>query len=120
MRGKSHSQERKTQAIAMLMAGESVSDVARNLGLPDSTVRTWSRSLGDDFTMLRDKKGDKVVNLLEETLVKTIESNLDQLATFSDREWLYKQSAGDMAILHGTLFDKACRILNLVQPGDSE
>ena len=48
MRGKAHTDETKSAAIAALLTGQGVADVARQYKLPESTVRDLKKSLPAD------------------------------------------------------------------------
>ncbi len=55
-----------------------------------------------------------------ELLVKYLETNLRTLAAqsavFADEEWLKKQSASEVAVLHGVIIDKTVRLLEALGP----
>jgi hypothetical protein len=41
-----------------------------------------------------------------------------QAEAFSDKQWLAKQDASDVAVLHGVMTDKAVRLLEAMSAGD--
>ena len=43
-----------------------------------------------------------------------------QLVVFGDTEWLKKQSAGEMAVLHGVCVDKTVRLLEALEAGGNK
>ncbi|MEG1662546.1 MAG: hypothetical protein RR338_01020 [Clostridia bacterium] len=120
MQGSKYGDEIKEKAYALLMAGNNVSFVSKQLGLPYNTVKDWKHGLetkDDKFTELRDKKKEefvegswKIINLaktlLERRLARamTSEDDLDELVaeiteldykelTDSQRKGLYAKVA---------------------------
>lgn len=94
--------------MAALLAGQLPSEVAEQFHLPKSTVRSWARKVHQ----VRPKKddtnfGDLVAGYLRADLI----SLTAQAELFADRAWLEKQSASELAVLHGVSADKAFRLL---------
>lgn len=108
---KAHNAEIKARAIAMLAAGEHIAEVARQLGLAESTIRTWGKRAGVDFAEIRAEKKENLADLVAACLA----ANLTALSAISafvrDEAWLRRQRAGDVAMLYGVMSDKAVRIL---------
>jgi transposase-like protein len=105
----------KAQAIAALLAGQSYTEVARALNVPIGTLKSWkSRDAAgvdaEDATSATSKK-ERIGALLLDYLVSTLETLKAQQVVFADRAWLEKQSASEVAILHGVLADKSIRLL---------
>jgi len=115
MRGKKHSDEVRAQVMASLLAGQGVNEVAAEYNLPDSTVSDLKRELEQQFGELRNKKGAEI----EELLFGYLKSNLTALKAQSDvaseREYIFKQSASDLAVLHGVMADKSVRLLEAIE-----
>ena len=105
----------KAQAIAALLAGQSYTEVARAFQVPVGTLKSWkSRDAAGvdagDATSATAKK-ERIGALLLDYLVSTLETLKAQQVVFADAEWLKKQSASEVAILHGVLADKTIRLL---------
>ena len=105
----------KAQAIAALLAGQSYTEVARAFNVPVGTLKSWkSRDAAGvdagDATSATAKK-ERIGALLLDYLVSTLETLKAQQVVFADAEWLKKQSASEVAILHGVLADKTIRLL---------
>jgi transposase-like protein len=105
----------KAQALAALIAGQSYTEVARAFGVPVGTLKSWkSRDVAGvdagDATSATVKK-ERIGALLLDYLVSTLETLKAQQVVFGDAEWLKKQSASEVAILHGVLADKTIRLL---------
>lgn len=105
--------EEKAAVLAALLEGQGVSDVAKQYRIPEGTVKSWRKRLGDAkvATVATEKKeeiGDLLVGYLQTNLAALRSQN----AVFTDPDWLRKQSASDLAVLHGVMHDKATRLLD--------
>lgn len=120
MRGKRHTVESKARALALLMIGTPVGDVAKICQLPDATVRSWAKSLGAEFTKVHDKNDRRLEELLFEYLRTSLDSLRVMANFFGDSEWLRQQSAKDLANLHSILFDEVFRMLEALERGAFE
>lgn len=62
--GKKYPQEIKEKALALLAVNTNVSAVARELGLPRSTIVTWQQEVqnDEDFGKLREQKKEEFIN----------------------------------------------------------
>lgn len=105
------------RAVAMLVAGSAVAEVAQKLDIPQRTVSEWKDLVPAEFARIRPKK-EIVHDLLSEYLVETIKTNLEQLKIFRDEKWVRRQSAGELATLHGVLFDKFVRFFEAARLGE--
>jgi len=103
----------KAQALAALLAGQSVAQVAATFGVPTGTLRSWKsrQRNGDAVATVATEKRELIGALLLDYLVSTLDTLKAQQVVFSDTEWLRKQSASEVAVLHGVLVDKAVRLL---------
>lgn len=103
--------ETKAKACAMLLAGESVTTVCANLGVPERTVYDWANGLGG-IDALRSGR-------LDDLLYSCLSENLTTLAAQSrfarDEQWLKKQKANAVAILFGVISDKTIHILSAIE-----
>ena len=107
MRGQKHTDETRIKAMELLSV-YSVADVARQLNLPESTVRTWaqgktkaSKNDAEHFVELRSEKKAEFVAKAWDSLILGQNRLLNEL---KDPE--AKISARDLAIIIGTLYDK--------------
>ena len=106
-----HSEETKAQVLAALLAGQSITQVAQQYNIPRGTVGRWSaeRDQTLDETSRNTKK--EIGDLLLDYLKTTLTSLKSQAEVFGDKEWLKKQPAQELAVLHGVSTDKAIRLL---------
>lgn len=111
-RGIQHSDETKAAVMAALLAGQSITDVASEYSLPVGTVKTWAASnKRRDVANVEPQKRERIGQLLMEYLEANLETLKTQTVVFRDEKWLLKQSASDVAVLHGVITDKAIRLL---------
>lgn len=107
--------ELKAQAIAMFFAGHNPNYVAEELRLNVNTVWSWHREQGPLREQMRESQaellGDKLFNLI----VKMVDCADTMLNVIGDENYTRKQSAESLAILFGTTFDKALRLLEAYQ-----
>ena len=111
MSKRTYTEETRAAVIAALLAGQSVSHVAKEYNMPAGTVKAWkSREINNQDTnsVATQKKGalgDMILGLLEEELI-----SLQAMSrAFRDADWLRKQNAADAAVLFGVMQDKAFR-----------
>jgi transposase-like protein len=115
-----YSEETKAAAIAALLAGQSVGQVAKEYKIPAGTVKSWkSRTLnGEAVATVATEKRQEVGELLLGYLQEGLETLRVQTIIFRDKEWLLRQDASSAAVLHGVLTDKMVRLLEAMSAGD--
>lgn len=106
-----HAAVLRAQGVAALLCGERPAVVARDLRVPEGTVRSWKhRAKNRGIATL--KKGDFGA-LLTQHLEALIRSLLSQSSELSGR-WS-EMGAGDLALAFGLLFDRTIRMLELLE-----
>jgi hypothetical protein len=111
-----HSQEVKAQVMAALLAGQGVGEIAEQYSLPKSTVSTWKAELGDaQSEQIRTKKSERLDELIYEYLAANLAALREQVEVASDPAYIKRQSADNLAVLHGVMADKAIRILDAAE-----
>lgn len=112
-----YSEETKAAVMAALLSGQSITQVAKDYDIPKGTVSGWkhkSAEVAEVTTQKKERIGDLLVSYLS-TSLETLEA---QARMFKNEEWLKKQNAADVAVLHGVVTDKAIRLLEaLAQQG---
>jgi transposase-like protein len=110
-----YNEETKGAVMAALLAGQSVSSVAKEYNIPKGTVSGWRKQAREFVAGGRagsdPKKGERVGDLLIEYLEANLITLKQQVEAFGDPVWLKKQTASDAAVLHGVMTDKAVRLL---------
>lgn len=100
--------------MAALLQGQSVSAVARDYNLPKGTVSNWKRAAQEEAEggVRPDRtQKEEIGRLLVEYLEASLAALGAQARLFSDTQWLAKQEASQLAVLHGVQTDKAVRLL---------
>jgi hypothetical protein len=102
--------------MAALLAGQGVNEVATEYHLDPSVVSRWRKSIpADQLQQVATKKehdfGQLVGNYLG-SLLATLQVQAD---FFSDPEWLARQKADQLAVLHGVCADKGIRLLEAAE-----
>jgi transposase-like protein len=102
--------------MAALLAGQGVGEVAEQYNIPDSTVSDIRKAAGEEFGELRNKnKGEKIEELLFNYLSQTLITLEAQAQVVSEREYIIKQPADSLAVLHGVMADKSVRLLEAIE-----
>jgi transposase-like protein len=108
---KHYAPEVRAAAMAALLAGQGVNEVAAQYRLPKQTVSRWRKQARTEADR-SDDVGALLLAYLRENLITLRE----QAVTFRDPRWLKRQSAADAGVLHGILTDKAVRLLEAMEP----
>lgn len=108
----------KIRCIEAVLAGATVTNVAKQNGVARETVRDWVTGAGHDFAILRRKKIENAVDLLADYLERSITAMHEQIQILSDKAWLKKADPARItaiATAHGITCDKAFRILEAAE-----
>lgn len=107
-----HDPALRAAAMAACLAGQSVGAIAREYKLPKTTVSRWR-------TEARASAGrsDDIGSLLLAYVRSGLETVTAMHAVMRNPTYLMKQSAGELAVLHGVQVDKLVRILESMQGG---
>ncbi|MFN7931525.1 MAG: helix-turn-helix domain-containing protein [Blastocatellia bacterium] len=108
----------RAAVISALLAGQGVSQIARELKLSKATVSRIKNTVGPKhLEQVETEKRDKITALIESHLETslTCANELAKKAT-SNQAWFDKQTASEIAVLYGVLTDKSLRILEAIQP----
>lgn len=112
----------KAAAMAALLAGQGVTEVAAAYQIPEGTCKSWRARLHGTAqvasgvaTKQRTDIGDLLLDYLRETLI-TLKA---QAIIFRDPVWVKQQTAEAMAVLHGVQTDKTIRLLDALNGGEA-
>lgn len=141
-----HDPKIKAQAIALLLAGNSIGKTAEKLGISKSSVQNWQKEIKGESKHSQNSTNNTIsqvhshleesnsfntnstvpstqkktrAELLDNLIDAKLETLIAQLEHFRDKDWLNRQSAGDLALLFGIEMDKAVRMLELIEKGKS-
>jgi len=104
-----HSPETKAAAIAALLAGQSISSVAKEYKVPKGTVHGW-RNQSRTISMSTEKK-EEFGDLLEAALRSYIAATRSIAENVQDKNYIKSQPASELAVLFGVINDKAFRMI---------
>lgn len=93
-----------------------MSDVARKYKLPKSTVSRIKNELAPEvLEQIGTEKRDRIGDLLGQYVECNLITLKEQSVHFRNTEWLQKQPASELAVLHGVIADKTIRILEAAE-----
>jgi len=101
--------------MAALLSGQSVDVVAQEYNVSQRTVYEWRKEiLAATSQGLRNQKKE-IGELLAEYLHEAMVTARAQQEHFRDPDWLAKQDAPGLAVLHGVSMDKAVRLFQAAE-----
>jgi hypothetical protein len=106
-RGRAHDDQTRASVMAALLAGQAISEVARQYRLPEGTVHTWARQLHG----VQPKNEEEFSELIADCLRTFLSTLRIQAGQCQDTDWIKKQPASELAVFFGVLADKTFRIL---------
>jgi transposase-like protein len=118
-----YSDEVRARCLAALNAGESPAAVSAQYNVPAATLRSWkARAAQAGATpLVSEEKRLRMGELLVAYLAEVVAALRKQAVVGGDAEYLKKQSAADLAVLHREFGDRLVRILEaLEQDADEE
>lgn len=114
--GRRTPQAQAARVIADVLLGqESQRQIAEKHGVGNGTVARLAHTSPEYLERLEQEKKRDVADLVTGYLKESLVTLRVQLEHCRDKDWLKDQSAGDVAILHGVLHDKAVRILSAIR-----
>jgi len=112
MRGRKHPDDLKAKVIALLLAGATVMEVARDLKIPHRSVSNYKKEIPENqLAELSRKKGERLDDLVYQCLITNLGTLNIQAETVREREYILKQPADQLATLYGVMADKTLRLL---------
>lgn len=119
-RGVAHEPEVKAAVMAALLMGQSVESVAAEYKLPVGTVKAWAwREQPRDLAAVTDEHREEIGELLMRFVRTALRSATAREEHFGDKDWLNKQDASSVAVLHGVSIDKVIRLLEAIAGDES-
>jgi transposase-like protein len=118
-----YSEEVRNACIAELLAGEAPAAVSAKYNVPSATLRSWKARAAQAGAapLVSDDLRARIGELLVGYLAELVGALRKQAVVGGDAEYLQKQSAADLAVLHREFGDRAVRILEaLHQDADEE
>jgi transposase-like protein len=119
--GKETSETVKAAVMAALLAGQGVNEVARAFQVPKATVSRIKKQIpAEKLEQLETQKTEDYAALLDCYIKETLTTLATQAQHFRDKQWLNRQSAENLAVLHGVTCDKAIRLLEAIQAANEQ
>jgi transposase-like protein len=117
-----YSPEVKAAVMAALLAGQSISSVARQYEIPKGTVSGWQKQAGNPLgalvnpspgvaTVATQKKQDEILELLLDLVIAQLKSQIALANHLADKTWLMEQDASALGAALGISNDKVFRLL---------
>lgn len=106
-----YSEATKAAVMAALLEGQSINKVAEKFNIPEGTVKYWKGKAKSGVGKVDPQKRERIGELVLAYLSTALETLEVQARMFQDEEWLRKQNAADVAVLHGVVTDKSIRLL---------
>jgi transposase-like protein len=115
-RGVPHDERVKAAVLAALATGCSVRSAARQHGVAPATVIAWRDAHPQHVNLntVQPKTRDELGELVAEYMRASFAALTAQARLAADQAWITKQSAGELAIFHGVLFDKQLSLLERI------
>ena len=121
-RGVAHPPELRAQAIAAVLAGMSIAQVAAQFKLNKGLVSRWAQQA--ELQPVATEQRARELPTLEDLIVELLATNLQtlrlQLQAATRPEWLEKQSAAELAQLVAVERDTVLRLLAGLRPVSDE
>lgn len=107
-----HSEEKKAQAVAALLAGVKVGEVSRRYGIPKATVSRFKSGIAEYLeTHATQDQRDRIGELLLSLLTANIQGLGSMARNATTAEALAGQDIRSVAKLHGAIGDLTVRLL---------
>ena len=119
-RGHPLSEEVKATIIAHLLAGETGSRIAKELGVGRTVVYNIKNTIREQLAVLEAERREEIADNLFATIVDTQEALRAMLRVMSNETYLFKQPAESIAVLYGVTFDKGVRLLESLAPVEED
>ncbi|HKQ73016.1 MAG TPA: helix-turn-helix domain-containing protein [Blastocatellia bacterium] len=115
-KGQKTSDDIRAAAMAALLAGQRVGEVAAQLNVSAATVSRIKQQIPpDQLKELETRQEETFGDLLAGYLRETITTLREQAIFFRNKTWLFRQSASEVAVLHGVCADKGLRLLEAIE-----
>jgi len=113
--GQPYDDQKRAAVLAALLAGQSVSSVARDYNVSRAAVINWRDKSGIRPAPVTQQKADEI-GLLVGDVLNNLLTTVSVLAERArDEDWFNRQDAADVAVLSGVYMDKAVRILEALE-----
>lgn len=117
--GRPHPSDVRVRVVAEIMAGDSITAVAKRHKIPTSTAKTWwAEDRPDEPTSVRTR--ERMVDELYDCSYECFEGIRATARLLQDPTWARTQEAAGLAALVAALGDRSLRMLGGLRPIDHE
>jgi hypothetical protein len=117
--GKPHPPEIRRAVVAELLAGKGLNETCKKYGVAKASAKLW-KAENSPVAPETARTREAMAILIYDTLTEVLSAIRVQLRAASREEWLKEQTAGDVAALLGTEFDRAIRLLAGFRPAEPD
>lgn len=117
-RGVAHSPELRAQVVAAIVAGESISQVARRFAIDKSLVSRWAADATVATPHVYARTREELSALIYDAVSATLRSLIARAEATGRADWIAEQSAAELAQLAGTDWDRIIRMVAGFRPVD--
>lgn len=114
-RGHAHPPELRSQVVAAVARGDSLSTVAKRFGIGKATVERWYREDGP-VQPHNARTREELGALVYDTVVETLRALTARARITGSEDWVARQSASELAALAATDWDRVIRVLAGFRP----
>jgi hypothetical protein len=105
----SRNPEVKAAVVAALLAGQSISQIAKQFKIPKGTVSNWKKRMAQGVQENGTQNG--IGDLLVELVRENLKGLMAGAALLQDPVWMRKQGAAEVGTFLGITHDKTMRML---------
>ena len=112
-----YSDQVKAEALARVLAGESVSEIARDMQINRVTLQTWLRRESNSVAMVATGANrPTLVGRIGDYLDANLLAMANQASRMGERSWIDAQTTSDLIAAHNELGKRAVSILDRLHP----
>jgi transposase-like protein len=115
MARREYDERTKAEALAALLVSQNVQAVSDEYDIPVGTLKSWKTR------HFQEVMGEATLGpLFIEYMEKALKTLIAQLSVMGDEEWLHKQTASELAVLHGVGVDKVMKMVEALNRAQSD
>ena len=118
-----YSDQVKAEAIARVLAGETVSGVARDMGITRTALQNWVMNVrqppvtaAQAVMAVSNNQRPTLITLIGDYLDCNFRALQNQATLMGERAWLEAQTTPDLVSVHAELAKRGVALLDRIQP----
>lgn len=109
--------EVKAKAVAEVVAGRPVREVAREFGVDAGALTRWRQQVvANPLPTQYARTREAMIGQVFDTIYESLDGVRAIARLTADSEWIRRQDAGQLAQLAGQLYDRSTRMLHGLRP----